>query len=332
MYTPSCCFSTVQCSFQDEYYLFYAFTYIPGGSLYFHLHHQERFSEPMARFYVAQVTLAFEYLHKLNIIYRDLKPENCMLSKEGHLVLVDFGSAKRLDDRARTSTFVGTPHYMAPEVLRGQPYSFSADWWSLGVLLYELLTGEAPFSSNDRIQLYRSVLRADVDYPEFLSPRARDLLSKLIERNTDTRLGSFATSADDHLCIAGIKNHSFFLTKPVSEEEKDKYLCLLRSGSRQSMMMHKVTGAMKRFTRKGPSIQLLYDGVPNTWTWVELENYQVKPPLRPKLGNPLDTQFFDTSITSCPATLDTSERGDKAMTIPNFNYLISMSPSETDYS
>jgi serine/threonine protein kinase len=111
---------------------------------------------------------------------RDLKPENCMLSKEGHLVLVDFGSAKRLDDRARTSTFVGTPHYMAPEVLRGQPYSFSADWWSLGVLLYELLTGEAPFSSNDRIQLYRSVLRADVDYPEFLSPRARDLLSKVI--------------------------------------------------------------------------------------------------------------------------------------------------------
>jgi serine/threonine protein kinase len=115
----------------------------------------------------------------LLIFFRDLKPENCMLSDRGHIVLTDFGSAKMLELSEKTTTIAGTPQYIAPEVLRGEPYSFSADWWSCGILLYELLVGKPPFYSSDRVELYRLVLRGDFQVPKTVSPRGRALLYRV---------------------------------------------------------------------------------------------------------------------------------------------------------
>lgn len=121
----------------------------------------------------------FAVFELLLSICRDLKPENCMLSDRGHIVLTDFGSAKMLELSEKTTTIAGTPQYIAPEVLRGEPYSFSADWWSCGILLYEMLVGKTPFYSSDRVELYKLVLRGDFQVPKSVSPRGRALLYRV---------------------------------------------------------------------------------------------------------------------------------------------------------
>jgi len=116
--------------------------YVNGGELFFHLQKEKRFSEPRARFYAAEIISALEYLHSLDIIYRDLKPENILLDAEGHVALTDFGLAKEgIEIGETTSTFCGTPEYLAPEVLRKQKYGMAVDWWCVGAVLYEMLVG-----------------------------------------------------------------------------------------------------------------------------------------------------------------------------------------------
>ncbi len=138
---------TLRYAFQTPDKLYMVFDFVNGGELFFHLNQEDMFKEDRAKFYSAEILLALQFLHSKNIIYRDLKPENILIDYEGHIKLTDFGLAKELKDeihkqnKTKTTTFCGTPEYLAPEIIRGEKYDESVDYWSLGILLYEMITG-----------------------------------------------------------------------------------------------------------------------------------------------------------------------------------------------
>jgi len=177
-------------SFQTPDKLYFIMDYINGGELFFHLQREKRFSEARVKFYGAEIAAAIEHLHNAGVIYRDLKPENLLLTNEGHIVLTDFGLSKEglvgKDDR--TETFCGTPEYLAPEILEGNGYGKSADWWSYGTLLFEMLNGLPPFYDEDVQEMYTKILSAELEIPEFISDEGADILCKLLDRDPATRL------------------------------------------------------------------------------------------------------------------------------------------------
>ncbi|KAF1326024.1 Agc protein kinase, partial [Globisporangium splendens] len=193
-------------AFQTSDKLYFVLDYCAGGELFFHLGKVQRFPEPRARFYAAEITLAIEYVHNLDVIYRDLKPENVLLDENGHIRLTDFGLSKEgiQDDFSGANSFCGTPEYLAPEILNRSGHGRAVDWWSLGALLYEMLTGLPPFYCRDRDRLFEKIRKGDLTFPKYLSVQAKDLLSKLLERDPTKRLG---TGPDD---AGEIKNHPFF--------------------------------------------------------------------------------------------------------------------------
>ncbi len=190
-------------TFQDSRNLFMVMDYIEGGELFSLLRKSRRFPNPVAKFYAAEVTLALEYLHGHNIIYRDLKPENILLDRNGHIKITDFGFAKEVPDV--TWTLCGTPDYIAPEVVTTKPYNKSVDWWSLGILIYEMLTGYTPFYDPTPMKTYENILVCNVKYNiEYLHPDAIDLLQRLITKDLTRRLGNLQNGAKD------IKDHPWF--------------------------------------------------------------------------------------------------------------------------
>ncbi|ETV99014.1 AGC protein kinase [Aphanomyces invadans] len=193
-------------AFQTVDKLYFVLDYCAGGELFFHLGKVQRFKEPRARFYAAEITLAIEYVHNLDIIYRDLKPENVLLDENGHIRLTDFGLSKEgiQDDFSGANSFCGTPEYLAPEILNRSGHGRAVDWWSLGALLYEMLTGLPPFYCRDRDKLFEKIRQGELTFPKYLSPAAVDLLSKLLERDPTKRLGTGPTDAGE------IKSHPFF--------------------------------------------------------------------------------------------------------------------------
>eukprot|EP00968_Pinguiococcus_pyrenoidosus_P023831 scaffold4058_cov257-Pinguiococcus_pyrenoidosus.AAC.11 len=193
-------------AFQTRDKLFFVLDYCAGGELFFHLGKLGRFQEPRAKFYAAEIACALEHIHSLNIIYRDLKPENVLLNAMGHVQLTDFGLSKEgIDSNVRGATsFCGTPEYLAPEILNRQGHGRAVDWWSLGALLYEMLTGLPPFYCRDREQLFEKIRRAELKFPRYLSGRAKHLLEGLLTRNPHKRLGSGPSDANE------IKEHPMF--------------------------------------------------------------------------------------------------------------------------
>ncbi|KAL0231580.1 hypothetical protein GEMRC1_010984 [Eukaryota sp. GEM-RC1] len=164
-----------------------------------------RFSEERVRLYAAELVLVIEYLHGLNVIYRDLKPENILLGTDGHIYLTDFGLSKaHVVGERDASTFCGTPEYLAPEILRDAGHGKNVDWWSLGTLIYEMLTGLPPFYSQNQSLMYKRILHSELTFPPFLSASAKSLLSGLLQRDVNKRLGTGPTGA------LKVRAHRFF--------------------------------------------------------------------------------------------------------------------------
>ncbi|KAI3402796.2 pka1 [Candida oxycetoniae] len=189
-------------TFHDCHNLFMIMDYIEGGELFSLLRKSQRFPTPVAKFYAAETFLAIEYLHNLDIIYRDLKPENILLDKNGHIKLTDFGFAKEVTDV--TYTLCGTPDYIAPEVVATKPYNKSVDWWSFGILIFEMLTGYTPFYDPTPMKTYENILNGTITYPDYLPPDILDLLQKLIVKDLTQRLGNLQGGSDD------VKYHPWF--------------------------------------------------------------------------------------------------------------------------
>jgi serine/threonine protein kinase len=174
-------------AFQTKKHLVLVMDFLCGGELFFHLQRCKRFSESRAKFYAAEIGLALAYIHDRNIIYRDLKPENLVLSREGHVTLTDFGLAKR-DMTGPAHTFCGTPEYMAPELIMRRGHTKAVDWWALGVLLYEMVSGLPPFYSSNTGEMYDMVLHRPLTFPKHFSPELQNILARLLERDPAKRL------------------------------------------------------------------------------------------------------------------------------------------------
>uniref|UniRef100_A0A671W924 Protein kinase C n=1 Tax=Sparus aurata TaxID=8175 RepID=A0A671W924_SPAAU len=189
------------CTFQTKEHLFFVMEYLNGGDLMFHIQEKGRFELYRATFYSAEIICGLQFLHTKGIIYRDLKLDNVMLDHEGHIKIADFGMCKEnLFGENRATTFCGTPDYIAPEILLGQKYSFSVDWWSYGVLLYEMLVGQSPFHGDDEDELFESIRMDTPHYPRWINKEAKDLLERLFERDPTRRLG----------IVGNIRLHPFF--------------------------------------------------------------------------------------------------------------------------
>uniref|UniRef100_A0AAX7SR68 Protein kinase C n=1 Tax=Astatotilapia calliptera TaxID=8154 RepID=A0AAX7SR68_ASTCA len=189
------------CTFQTKENLFFVMEYLNGGDLMFHIQNCHKFDLHRATFYAAEIICGLQFLHSKGIIYRDLKLDNVLLDLDGHIKIADFGMCKEnMQDDVRTSTFCGTPDYIAPEILLGQKYNSSVDWWSFGVLLYEMLIGQSPFHGRDEEELFQSIRTDTPIYPNWLSKAAKDILIKLFVREPEERLGT----------KGNIRHHSFF--------------------------------------------------------------------------------------------------------------------------
>jgi len=193
----------LQYAFQTEGKLYLILDFLRGGDLFTRLSKEVMFTEEDVKFYLAELALALSHLHSVGIIYRDLKPENILLDSDGHIAVTDFGLCKEgFEEKAYS--FCGTVEYMAPEVVNRRGHDFTADWWSYGVLMYEMLTGRLPFQGEDRKDTMSQILKAKLGMPQFLSPEAQSLLRALFKRNPANRLGGGANGIND------IKNHPFF--------------------------------------------------------------------------------------------------------------------------
>ncbi|KAG6930384.1 ribosomal protein S6 kinase A3, partial [Chelydra serpentina] len=194
-------------AFQTEGKLYLILDFLRGGDLFTRLSKEVMFTEEDVKFYLAELALALDHLHSLGIIYRDLKPENILLDEEGHIKLTDFGLSKEsIDHEKKAYSFCGTVEYMAPEVVNRRGHTQSADWWSFGVLMFEMLTGTLPFQGKDRKETMTMILKAKLGMPQFLSPEAQSLLRMLFKRNPANRLGAGADGVEE------IKRHLFFST------------------------------------------------------------------------------------------------------------------------
>uniref|UniRef100_A0A674PPX5 protein kinase C n=1 Tax=Takifugu rubripes TaxID=31033 RepID=A0A674PPX5_TAKRU len=208
--------------FQTQSRLFLVIEYVKGGDLMFHMQRQRKLPEEHARFYAAEICIALNFLHEKGIIYRDLKLDNVLLDHEGHVKLTDYGMCKEgIQPGDTTSTFCGTPNYIAPEILRGEDYGFSVDWWALGVLMFEMMAGRSPFDiitdnpdMNTEEYLFQVILEKPIRIPRSLSVKAASVLKGFLNKDPKDRLGCQA-----QMGFTDIKSHTFFRSIDWDQKE-----------------------------------------------------------------------------------------------------------------
>eukprot|EP01134_Creolimax_fragrantissima_P007769 CFRG7769T1 len=188
--------------FQDAKNLYFALEFINGGEMFTHIHRNRYFSYEVAKHFAAEVVLGFEYLHNLDIVYRDLKPENLLIDNKGHVRITDFGFAKRVADR--TWTLCGTPEYLAPEIILSKGYSHSVDWWALGVLIYEMRCGHAPFYDASQMEMYKKIVEGRVVFPSHFKADEKEIVQAFLTGDLTRRLGNMKNGVGD------IKNMKYF--------------------------------------------------------------------------------------------------------------------------
>jgi len=191
--------------FQDESRLYLVLSYVSGGELFTLLRSESAFHQTAAIFYTSELILAIKYLHELKVCYRDLKPENVLLEEDGHIKLCDFGLAKIISDR--TWTLCGTAEYLAPEMIENKGHGVSVDWWSLGVIVYEMLCGRPPFFGDTPYETYRKVVEGKLKFERSFPPLAQKFVRQLLTKDRRKRLGcgkGGAKNVMDHKWLSGI--------------------------------------------------------------------------------------------------------------------------------
>ncbi|CAO1391430.1 unnamed protein product [Diamesa tonsa] len=283
------------CTFQTDSHLFFVMEYLNGGDLMFHIQQSGRFTEKRARFYGAEIVSGLKFLHRKGIVYRlvliiililiqthfknsllmfcsDLKLDNVLLDYDGHVRIADFGMCKLeiyLDKTA--DSFCGTPDYMAPEIIKGLHYNQAVDWWSFGVLMYEMLIGQSPFSGCDEDELFWSICNEIPWYPHFLSKEALKILQSV----------------------------SSSIIPLVIFDNKDVDL---------SFQLLEKDVSIRLGVMGGPEGDIKYHPFFNEVNWDRLEKREVEPPFKPQVRHPLDTQYFDSQFTRERARLTPIDR------------------------
>lgn len=252
-------------AFQSSEKLYLVLSFINGGELFYHLQKVRRFPLIRAKFYICELISAIETLHSMNIVYRDLKPENILLDHQGHIALCDFGLCKiNMKNDQKTNTFCGTPEYLAPELLLNKGYTRVVDFWTIGVLLYEMITSLPPYYDEDVNKMYNKILNDPLIFPDYVDPITKDLIEKLLDRNPDLRLGANGVNE--------IKNHEFFKDIDWVKLNNKGYIPPFRPQVKDSM---DITNISQEFTMEKPldsvvddflseSVQKQFGG----WTYV----------------------------------------------------------------
>uniref|UniRef100_A0A8C2YF26 Ribosomal protein S6 kinase n=1 Tax=Coturnix japonica TaxID=93934 RepID=A0A8C2YF26_COTJA len=244
-------------AFQTGGKLYLILEYLSGGELFMQLEREGIFMEDTACFYLAEISMALGHLHQKGIIYRDLKPENIMLNHQGHVKLTDFGLCKEsIHDGTVTHTFCGTIEYMAPEILMRSGHNRAVDWWSLGALMYDMLTGAPPFTGENRKKTIDKILKCKLNLPPYLTQEARDLLKKLLKRNAASRLGAGPGDAGE------VQAHPFFrhinwdelLARKVEPPFKPLLVCTQRAVRYFSFIVSAFVAVLQGFTYVAPSV------------------------------------------------------------------------------
>eukprot|EP01120_Amphizonella_sp_Union-15-10_P001174 TRINITY_DN11229_c0_g1_i1.p1 TRINITY_DN11229_c0_g1~~TRINITY_DN11229_c0_g1_i1.p1 ORF type:complete len:402 (-),score=57.38 TRINITY_DN11229_c0_g1_i1:80-1285(-) len=186
-------------AFQTKGRLYLVMDFVNGGQLFHHLRNQAMFSESWVKFFAAELVLALDHLHSMGIIHRDLKPENILLDSDGHIILTDFGFAKENIEATRATSFCGTIEYMSPQMIKHEPYGYETDWWSLGVLIYDLLVGKPPFMAKNPKALQKKILTQTLKLPNYITTSAVSLIRGLVNRDVKKRLS-----------VKEILRHNFF--------------------------------------------------------------------------------------------------------------------------
>jgi len=218
-------------TFQTDKKLYFVLEYCPGGELFNLLQKKKRLSEEQTQFYAAQMVLAIEHLHRFDVIYRDLKPENVLITETGYIKITDFGLSRMNVKENEAKSICGTPEYLAPEIIMKLGYGKAVDWWTLGSIVYEMLVGIPPFYTQNRQELFEKIKFVSPKYPNYLSATAKNLVESLLKKDPNKRLGSGRGASD-------IKEHPWFANIAWDKMEQQKYEPFFRPKINVDMGLH----------------------------------------------------------------------------------------------